>query len=345
MDLSNAVLRDISVHYVGNKGTGGEFIQSDSKLELADREKKILAEAFMARFVTDKDKYRFNHAVALDYSEIYNYCLESLAETDSFHKNSVNIGKHLFESSTHPKIKAGELYVCYFEQCAINNQYVDAIGIFKTETKSRFLDLEVENDFDFHMREGVEVNKFDKGCLVFATNAEQGFDVLVYNSTRGEDAVYWNETFLGVVPQADEYYQTNQFLSLTREYIEKQVTQDFEITKTEQIDLLNKSVEYFRSNGEFNKDAFTKQVLADDGMISSFRRFEESYSEMNDLELPDSFSISTPAVKKQARVFKSVLKLDKNFHIYIHGDKDLIEKGYDAHVGKSYYKIYFDEEQ
>ncbi len=42
--------------------------------------------------------------------------------------------------------------------------------------------------------------------------------------------------------------------------------------------------------------------------------------------------------------FKSVLKLDKNFHIYIHGDKELIEKGYDDAVGKKFYKIYYDEE-
>ena len=39
-----------------------------------------------------------------------------------------------------------------------------------------------------------------------------------------------------------------------------------------------------------------------------------------------------------------MLKLDKNFHIYIHGDKDLIEKGYDQTTGKKYYKIYYDEE-
>ena len=58
MDLSNVVLRDISVHYIGNKGTGGEFIKSDAKLELAEREKKILAEAFMSRFVTDKVRPR-----------------------------------------------------------------------------------------------------------------------------------------------------------------------------------------------------------------------------------------------------------------------------------------------
>ena len=52
----------------------------------------------------------------------------------------------------------------------------------------------------------------------------------------------------------------------------------------------------------------------------------------------------TQAVKKQARVFKSVIKLDKNFHIYVHGNRELIEKGYDGAMGKHYYKIYFDVE-
>ena len=46
-------------------------------------------------------------------------------------------------------------------------------------------------------------------------------------------------------------------------------------------------------------------------------------------EIADNFEISAQAVKRQARIFKSVLKLDKNFHIYIHGNRELIEKGFD----------------
>jgi hypothetical protein len=51
---------------------------------------------------------------------------------------------------------------------------------------------------------------------------------------------------------------------------------------------------------------------------------------------------SESAVKKQARVFKSVIKLDKNFHIYVHGNRELIEQGTDE-KGK-YYKVYYKEE-
>ena len=47
---------------------------------------------------------------------------------------------------------------------------------------------------------------------------------------------------------------------------------------------------------------------------------------------------------KQEKSFKSVLKLDKNFHIYIHGDRQLIEKGTDAD-GRKFYKVYYDKEK
>ena len=41
----------------------------------------------------------------------------------------------------------------------------------------------------------------------------------------------------------------------------------------------------------------------------------------------DTFYISDAAVKKQSRSFKSVIKLDKNFHIYVHVEQGEDEKG------------------
>jgi hypothetical protein len=78
-------------------------------------------------------------------------------------------------------------------------------------------------------------------------------------------------------------------------------------------------------------------------VIQSFRKFDEQYRTQNEVELADSFEISAQAVKKQARVFKSVLKLDRNFHIYIHGSRELIEQGIDEN-GRKFYKIYYEEE-
>ena len=71
--------------------------------------------------------------------------------------------------------------------------------------------------------------------------------------------------------------------------------------------------------------------------------FDEGYRRDNEIDISNNFDISTQAVKKQARAFKSVLKLDKNFHIYIHGDKELIEQGVEKD-GRKYYKIYYKDE-
>ena len=72
--------------------------------------------------------------------------------------------------------------------------------------------------------------------------------------------------------------------------------------------------------------------------------YKNKFQEDHQMPMVDEFEISTPAVKKYAKVFKSVLKLDRNFHIYIHGDKDLIEKGRDDASGMNFYKIFYKEE-
>jgi hypothetical protein len=39
-----------------------------------------------------------------------------------------------------------------------------------------------------------------------------------------------------------------------------------------------------------------------------------------------------------------VIKLDKNFHVYIHGDRELVDKGYDDEKGMKFYKLFYSEE-
>ena len=67
------------------------------------------------------------------------------------------------------------------------------------------------------------------------------------------------------------------------------------------------------------------------------------YEEVYEVDVNDHFEISKNAVKKQARFFKSIIKLDKNFHIYVHGNRKMIEQGVDDE-GKKYYKLYYDAE-
>ena len=206
-----------------------------------------------------------------------------------------------------------------------------------------FFDVQQQaNEFELRIQEGTELTKIDKGCLILNKDEETGYEVMIFdNQNRGEEAQYWKEKFLAVTPQKNEYHHTNHFLTLTKQFITQQL--DTDVDKTEQVKLLNRSIDYFKGNEAFDIDDFQNEVFETTEIIGAFREFGSRYTQANDFDIASSFDISVDAVKKQTKIFKSVLKLDKNFHIYIHGRTDLIEKGVDTD-GRKFYKIYYQDE-
>lgn len=346
MNLSNAVLKLLSTHYVGNKNNEQELVIADNCIVLEEGMDKRLKDYFTSKISTLYDRYQFTHGSSLDFNEVNCFVKEMFNNMDDFHDMSAQIAQHLYDKTEHPNIKAGELHVCYFTNCVLDNEVMDGIGIFKTEVKTGFFEINREgaHDFAIHYKEGIDLKKFDKGCFVFNTQSEDGFEVVIFdNQNKGEEAKYWREQFLNLKQRNNEFQQTSQVLSIAKEYIANQITEEFEVPRADQIDMLNKSVEYFKGNHQFNKDEFAEEVFQNEEVAQSFKHFDQGYRADNDIENLDNFDISAPALKKQQKAFKSVLKLDKNFHVYIHGDRKLIEQGMDED-GRKFYKLYYKEE-
>lgn len=260
------------------------------------------------------------------------------------HKQSINLAKHLYEQSIHPQIKDGEFYTVYFKDCIIDGETVDAIGLFKSENKDTFLKVYPSGDgFEIESEKGININKLDKGCLIFNIERETGYVVAVVDNTnKGTEAQYWINDFLHIRQRKDEYYNTQNILSLTKRFIKNELPQQFEVTKADQADMLNKSVKFFKENDNFDLKEFANEVMENPDVIKSFKKYKTTYEQDFDMDIADNFAISENAVKKQARFLKSVIKLDKNFHIYIHGNREMIEQGEDK-KGK-FYKVYYNEE-
>ena len=347
MDLNfkAASLRKLIVHYVGSKNNLDPLHLSPEALALDEDLMQIIGESFLNKFNNNFEYYSFHHPSSLQFNEVYNYATQLFDDKTQFDQLSVEIAKHLYESTTHPKVKGGELYVCLFEGLPIEGRMYSAIGLFKCENKTLFLDVQHQgNDFDLQMKEGMELTKIDKGCLIINAKRDEGLDVLIFdNQNRGEEALYWKEKFLSIVPQKNEFHQTNQFLTLTKKYITEQMDSEFGLPKREQVELLSKSIDYFKNKESFDIEEFQNEVFQTPEIVESFRNYGSRYVEQTDFDIASQFEISPMAVKKQQRVYKSVLKLDKNFHIYIHGNTELIEKGVDMD-GRKYYKIYYQEE-
>src|SRR5690606_5275595 len=97
-------------------------------------------------------------------------------DSTSVHNSSVNIAKQLFEVSIHPNIKPGDLFVVKFSNIHLEGSNTETLGIFKSENRHSFLKLDNQTD-EFHLtyEDGINIDKLDKGCLIFNVDKEEGF--------------------------------------------------------------------------------------------------------------------------------------------------------------------------
>ncbi|MGN6646824.1 MAG: nucleoid-associated protein [Cytophaga sp.] len=336
----------IYTHFVGNKSDEEGITISKTPLQLNDESlKELLLNYFTSPF-KNKEYNHFHHETDLNLNELYTFCSNIFTDPDSLYIQSINIAKHLYEQSKHPMIKGGEFYVVYFDDCVIDGETTDAIGLFKSETKETFLKIFPQGDgYEAVSDKGIDIRKLDKGCFVVNSEKENGYKVCVVDNTnKSSDAQYWKDDFLKIVSRNDSFHYTQNYMNMCKSFVTEQMPEAFEVSKTDQIDLLNRSVNYFKKNESFDMQAFTNDVIQDELLIDSFKEYKTKFQEDYQMPIVDEFEISTPAVKKYAKVFKSVLKLDRNFHIYIHGNKDLIERGRDDVSGMNFYKIYYNQE-
>jgi hypothetical protein len=346
MEAPLKFLQKTIIHYVGSKKNLDPLLLSDKEVDIEEETTQLLQDNFLKRFKDNTEYYSFTHSASLEFNEVYQYAKKLFADATGFEEVSASIAKHLYDQSTHPKVKGGELYIAYFDGLPVESRVHKALGLFKAENKSLFLEVQQQKKgLDLQMREGIEPAKMDKGCLIINNKQDEGFDVLIFdNQSRGEEAQYWKEKFLGLTPQQNEYHHTANLMALTKQFITGPLETELKVPRTEQVELLHRSLDYFKTNETFDINDFQKEVFHNEEHLTSFRQFGSQYIENTGYDIAASFDISADAVKKGSRVYKSVLKLDKNFHIYIHGRTDLIERGTDID-GRKYYKIYYQEER
>ena len=343
LNFIEAEIENFYIHRVGNK-LADEGLSLSKKAIVVDSDLKNLFVHYFVSPFKSNECFNFFHDIDLSMNEVFVCVGNIFANKDTLHEQSLHLAKHLYEQSTHPKIKNGEFYVVYFKHCLIDGEIVDTIGLFKSENKDTFIKIFPSgNEFEVDSEQGININKLDKGCLIFNTEQEKGYAVAVVDSTnKGTEAQYWMDDFLHVRQRKDEYHNTQNILSLCKNFVKNELPQHFEVSKADQVDLLNKSVKFFKENDNFSMVNFANKVIEQPDIIKSFNQYKSSFQQDYDIEIADNFTISESAVKKQVRSFKSIIKLDKNFDIYIHGDRNLIEQGEDK-KGK-YYKVYYKEE-
>lgn len=342
--MKEATITFISLHLVGNKSAEDGMVLAESGLALSENMRDLLADYFLTPF-SSEELFELYHDSGIEFNVVYGAASRIFDDPDTLHEQSVNLAKHLYDQSTHPKIKGGEFYTVYFRDCIVDGDTVDAVGLFKSENKDTFLRvLHEDGNFNLESEQGINIKKLDKGCLIFNKERENGYVVAVVDNTnRGIEAQYWMDDFLHVRQRNDGYANTQNAMAMAKNFVTKALPEQFEVSKADQIDLLNRSLEFFKENDTFEMEEFANEVIEQPEVIESFRQYKRSYEEENDVVIDDSFDISDYAFRRQQRSYKRVIRLDRKIQIIIDGNRDHVEQGEDER-GK-YYKVYYSEEE
>jgi len=348
INLFNTQIESLSLHKVGNKSRNEPIFLSNESYRLNDEITPLIKEFFFKPFrEKEENYYQFAHEVDLEYNDMFVFASQIFNNPEYIHGASKLITKHLFEQSNHPHIKNGEVYVTYLTNLSIDNNVVDAIGIFKSEMKNDFIELnENESHLDMILKQGISLDKLDKGCIIFNYKKEEGYKILTVDSNR-YDSRYWLEHFLGVDAFHDENFLTKKYLKFCQDF-GKEVIAPAE-DKKEEVMFINRSMNYFAKNDEFEETAFLNQVISNPDLIPEFKNFKADKGEKYSIEDVSSFPISNSAVSEARKKFKNVINLDTNISIKLdfinpESAEKFIEKGWDEEKQMYYYLCYFNKE-
>lgn len=344
LDFTEATIDQAVVHFIGSADTN-DMVLSDKTIDLSNELLKNLLRDYFVSHFKKSHFYSFNHESSLALNEINSFVTELFEDKKSLLDTSFDIAKHLKHVTNHPNIKEGELYIVLIRGCVVEGELADAIGIFKTETKDTFLKATRRgSSINLSCEFGTNTKHLDKGCLIFNTEKDLGYKLCVIDNTNKEEAKYWMDHFLQVKIRDNDFYQTKSTIELCKGFVQDVINPQNSFPLIQQTEMLTKTRDFFKNNEVFEQEEFETKVIKNPEVIEAFQEYKKSYETEMGYNLPNEFKISVDATKQANKLFKSAIKLDKNFHIYIHGDREKIESGFDKDKGMKFYKMYYEKE-
>lgn len=348
LDISSARLVHFAAAWVGNKKRyEGVSIPKNILTPVHQVAEELLIGAFLRPFEKSEEFFYFHHEEDVSHHAVFQACHTVFQNPESLAEQAVELTQRLYGCCELPKIQGGEFFIGYLEDVLLQGEPVSAIALWKVQTRDPYLKTERGGEaFVLNVLDGIPTDKAESCALIFNIDETEGYRVCAIDKiSKKDERSFWKDDFLRLRPIEDNYFNTRHYVNLTGEFIAHKMPHAFAMDRTDQVDKLHRSALYFKENEEFEVNDFAGSLFDTEEQREAFVNFRDEYARVYAVPLEDKFDISAQAVKKESKVLKSIIKLDKNFHIYVHGRRDLIERGFDEEKGKKYYKVFFDDEE
>jgi len=211
-----------------------------------------------------------------------------------------------------------------------------AIGFYFSRERSNFLNM---NGEELLVLRGLPLKKPEFSCLILPDGMD-GYQV--YLSEPGASA--WSTKIFPFLRQTNDAFHAKEFFKMVKGFSEDVMLKERQQPREEQVSFLSDSLEYSGNNKSVNFENFKQEVLKEPAIIDAFDQYQEKYAGERQWNPPDQFAVTEQSQNQAKKFVKSIIKLDKNFHIYVHGNKERIEKGFDEDKKLHFYTLWFDSE-
>ncbi len=345
IDITEIQILKLYIHRVGNQLRNEGVSGSESAQNLL-RDNKLPLTKFLFGQADRLNPFAFTHSVSPELNTISSLATMVSSQPETIKRVSADIANHLYSVSDHPKIKAGNLFVGLFDGVRFEDKRHTVLGVFKSDTLDDFIKVEVNGGrASLKIEQGAAITSLDKVGLIFLPQKGNPKQVLAACS-RGEDAVFWNERFLQLVPVGSAKTNTKACLDICRAFATQK---DGKPDNSERVLFLNRSLEFFESSERYSDEDFAS-VFANKAQEEEFQQFKTARAEDTEQSVPKSFVIEKTVVRKERAKFQKNLKLDSNIEIRLRFKnqtemKKRVEHGYDRERGLAFYKLYYSTEK
>lgn len=344
VDFQEVKLEGVVVHLVGNKGRQEGTRASSSLLALEGNNQFLMLDYFLSNLKFD-ETYCLSHPTDYAQNVVAEACRSIFKNTDTLYPNSKLLLQHLYDYSTHPNTKAGEMYVAFFKDVLLDDELVDAVGIFKAETKDTFCLLQPVDggDWSVNFSQGSSTDKLDKGVLIFNTMADDGYRVITTKTVGKNNGYYFTDDFLRLVLVKDDMFKTKHVMGMVKGFINEVIGQDTQLDY--QIEMSKKAVDYFNKREQFDYNEFKDDVFGDNQeQKKKLDYYRKNIEELDDID-SDGFFIAPTAVKKLQKSFRDTIKMDTGFELKVKDTQDEnLVRGFDEEKQMFYYQVFFNQE-
>lgn len=298
IDVSSARLTNIAVHRVGNKTREEGVSLAKAESSVSDPLGELLAEYYLLPLSKQKDAYDFFHESDLSLNAMSAMSGKVFANPGDFLNQSQAIAKHLYATSTHQNISAGELVFLLFSGVMIDGLESRALTVLKMENKDNFIEIGESSDaFEIVARSGISLNKIQKGALILP----ESHGVFVVDNL-GKNTKYWIESFLKVSPRA-----TSKSYAKICGSILKGVTSKIEDSQA--IAELNEEITEKVNSSEITSIAEIKELSSQYVDAEALSEVISSVASSTGIDISEDYEIKSKDVARQAKPITSRVRV------------------------------------